>query len=133
MTRLPAVAWQRAVEIDLLRQGEPTVRVPVRNLESLRPWHYLVAVTRRPSLVQEVYAFPLQRRLPRFGIPLAEGDPDVPLDLQAVFTRCWDEGPYPELLRYDGPPPGPMSPEEVTWCENLLRQSGMRAAPPAPA
>jgi hypothetical protein len=48
-----------------------------------------------------------------------------------VFTRCWEEGPYPELLLYEGPPTGPMTDEEVAWCENLLREAGFRPAPPA--
>ena len=55
---------------------------------------------------QEVYAVRLTERLPRIAVPLAKDDADVVLDLQAAFTRCWDEGPYPELLRYEGPPPG---------------------------
>jgi hypothetical protein len=114
------------VEIDLLRQGDPTVRIAKTKLESLRPWHYLVAATRRWPSRQEVYAIPLQRRLPRIAIPLAENDKDVILDLQAVFTRCWDEGPYPELSRYDGPPPGRMTPEEMAWCEQVLREVKLR-------
>ena len=114
------------VEIDLLRQGDPTVRVATEKLERLRPWHYLVAVTRRWPSRQEVYAVPLPRRLPRIAVPLGAEDADVGLDLQAVFTRCWDEGPYPELLKYDGPPPGKLSPEEVQWCEQQLRAGGFR-------
>jgi hypothetical protein len=116
------------VEIDLLRDGALTVRVSAERLAGLRPWHYLVAVTRRSPARQEVYASPLQRRLQRVAIPLASDDHDVPLDLQAVFTRCWDEGPYPEVLRYGGPPPGTMTPEEVSWCEKLLREAGRRPA-----
>jgi len=114
------------VEIDLLRDGEPTVRVSSDKLAALRPWHYLTAVTRRWPSRQEVYAFPLQRRLPRVGIPLAENDKDVTLNLQAVFTRCWDEGPYPELLRYAEAPLGRMSADEARWCEEQLRAAGMR-------
>jgi hypothetical protein len=114
------------VEIDLLRGGEPTVRVSAEKLAGLRPWHYLVTVTRRWPSRQEIYGVPLQRRLPRVAIPLTPEDRDVPLDLQAVFARCYEEGPYPELLRYNGPPPGAMTPDEVTWCDNLLRQSGLR-------
>jgi hypothetical protein len=114
------------VEIDLLREGERTVRVALEKLESLRPWHYLTAVTRRRPSRQEVYAIPLQQRLPRIDIPLASDDKDVVLDLQAVFTRCWDEGPYPELLRYDQPPPGRLAADEVRWCEERLQAAGMR-------
>ena len=53
---------------------------------------------------------------------------DAPLDLQAVFTRCWDEGPYPELLEYDKPPPGKLPAEEMKWCVKMLRAAGYRRA-----
>jgi hypothetical protein len=114
------------VEIDLLRDGERTVRVSPEKLEGLRPWHYLVAATRRWPSREEVYAVPLQRRLPRVAIPLAADDRDVPLDLQAAFTRCWNEGPYPELLRYHEPPPGTLAPEETAWCQQTLKAAGPR-------
>ena len=52
-------------------------------------------------------------------------DSDVTLDLQLPFNRCWDEGPYPALLRYDGPPPGKMSKADVKWCLDLLREKRM--------
>ncbi len=115
------------VEIDLWPGGEPIVRVPRERLESLRPWRYVVAVSRFEPPKQEVYRKTLDQRLPRVGVPLAKGDLDVPLDLQAVFARCWEEGPYPELLRYDGPPPGGLSAEEARWAEGILRTAGIRA------
>ena len=118
--------WQGGaslVEIDLLRAGRPTVRLASEQLDSLRPWRYLVAVTRRWPSRQEVYPVPLERRLPRVAIPLAEDDRDVPLDLQAAFTRCWDEGPYPELLHYDAPSPGELAEAERQWCQRLLREA----------
>lgn len=115
------------VEIDLLREGEPTVRISPENLAGLRPWHYLVTVTRSKPPRQEIYPVLLQKRLPRFALPLADDDKDVPLDLQAAFTRCWNEGPYPELLRYEGLSPGRMTAEEVTWCEDVLRRGGFRS------
>lgn len=114
------------VEIDLLRGGQHTVEPTAEELESLQPWRYLVAVLRYPS-THEVYAFPLERRLPRIKIPLAYEDPDVRLDLQAVFTRCWSEGAYPELLHYDAPPPGTLTDDELRWCRTRLRAAGFAA------
>ena len=114
------------VEIDLWPGGEPIVRVPRERLESLRPWRYVVAVRRFEPPRQEVYRVTLDQRLPRVGVPLGRGDADVPLDLQGVFGRCWEEGPYPELLRYDEPPPGDMTAEEARWAEGILRSTGMR-------
>lgn len=117
------------VEIDLLRAGEPTVRVSPARLARLRPWHYLVAATRHQPAKQAVYAVLLQRRLPRVAIPLAADDKDVTLELQAAFTRCWDEGPYPELLHYEAVPSGPFDPEEIAWCEKLLTDASVRTNP----
>lgn len=113
------------VEIDLLRTGQPTVRVSDDHLESLRPWRYLVAVTRCWPSQQEVYAWPLARNLPRVAVPLADDDPDVVLDLPAAFRRCWDEGPYPELLHYDQAPPGELTEAEQQWCEQRLLGAGL--------
>jgi hypothetical protein len=117
------------VEIDLLREGEAIVRVSQEKLEQFRPWHYLVAITRCWPSRQEIHAIPLQRRLPRIAVPLGPDDKDVSLDLQAAFTRCWDEGPYPELLHYGGSPPGQLSTEDLVWCDAALRTAGFRSAP----
>jgi hypothetical protein len=75
-----------------------------------------------------VYAVPLQRRLPKIAVPLAYEDQDVPLDLQAVFTRCWDEGPYPELLYYEDALPGEFTKEEQHWCRDKLAEAGFITA-----
>ena len=114
------------VEIDVLRIGDATVRISQEKLHGLKPWHYLVAVTRHHPPRQEVYAFPLQRRLPNVTIPLATGDRDITLQVQPVFNRCWDDGPYPEILNYDDLPPGEMSPADQKWCVQILQQAGYR-------
>lgn len=113
------------VEIDLLRDGNPPYPGDREDLAELEPWHYLIAVTRRPRQ-QEVYAIPLQKRLPRIRVPLTPKDDDVRLDLQAAFQRVWQGGPYPELLEYDGDPPGNMKQEDVEWCAKQLRKAGLR-------
>lgn len=121
--------WEAAtnlVEIDLLRQGGPTVRVAPEKLETLGPWQYLVSVTRRWPSREEIYAFPLQKRLPRIRLPLATADEDVRFDLQGAFARCWDEGPYPALLRYEAGAPGDLSDADRTWCDEQLRKAGFR-------
>jgi hypothetical protein len=122
-------AGANLIEIDLLREGKTTVRVPPVKLDQLRPWHYLVTVTRQSPARQEVYAIPLQRSLPRIAVPLGTEDKDVVLDLQAVFARCWEDGPYPELLLHEGPPPGTLTTEELSWCDSLLQAAGYRPVP----
>lgn len=120
-------AGANIIEIDLLRGGQPTVLLDPSKLESLKPWHYLVAVTRWPTL-HEVYPVLLERRLPRIAVPLAYEDQDVPLDLQAVFSECWNVAAYPELLHYDGPPPGELSADEQHWCREQLTKAGFGKA-----
>jgi len=116
------------VEIDLLFGGQPTVKLTPDKLATLEPWKYLVAVSRWPTL-HEVYAFPLERRLPRIAVPLAYEDQDVPLDLQAAFARSWDEGPYPQLLHYGDSPPSLLSDAERRWCRDQLGKAGYGLAP----
>jgi hypothetical protein len=115
------------VEIDLLRDGAPTTELSPRETAQLGPCHYRVVVLRNDPQREEVYPIPLARRFPVVGVPLAHGDPDVPLDLQAAFNRCWEEGPYPGLLRYHAPPPGTLSEEELAWCVARLRETGLRS------
>jgi hypothetical protein len=115
------------VEIDLLSQGIPTIALPEGGFPSLPPWRYLVSVSRAPHRHEfEVYPVPLSKRLPRLGVPLKEPDPDVVLDLQAVFTRCYDNGGYADFLDYRRQPPVPLSQEEKDWMEKLLREKGLR-------
>ncbi len=117
-------AGAHLVEIDLLRMGRTTVRLAGDELDRLAPHDYLVAVTRCVPTRCELYGFALQQRLPRISIPLANGDPDVPLDLQSVFQRCWESGPYPELLQYDAAPPGELDEAAVAWCQQRLVAAG---------
>jgi hypothetical protein len=83
-------------------------------------------VLRRPNS-QEVYPIALQEKLPTIAVPLTKKDQDVPLNIQAAFARVWQEGPYPALLEYEGPPPGEMTDEEIAWCEQQLRRAGYRS------
>jgi hypothetical protein len=115
------------IEIDLLSEGLHTVAISEEGQASLPPHRYLVGVKRAPERYRfEVYPIPLQRRLPRVRVPLREPDPDVALDLQAVFTRCYDNGGYADFLDYQQPAPVPFSPEEAAWVEGLLKGKGLR-------
>lgn len=119
------------VEIDLFREERTgavnnVIKIPDEHLDTLRPFEYLVAVRRCWPSQHEVDAIPLRRRLPRIAIPLLPEDRDVVIDLQTEFTRCWDEGPYPELLCYQDSPPGPLLGEAIAWCEKVLRDAGYR-------
>lgn len=109
------------VEIDLLSQGLPTLALPESAYPDRHTYRYLVSVNRATDRHRfELYPFSLSQRLPRCRIPLKSPDPDVVLDLPALFTRCYDNGGYPDFVDYSQPPPVPLSEEEQTWlAENV--------------
>ncbi len=115
------------VEIDLLVEGLHTVAISEEGKASLPSHRYLVSVNRAPDKYRfEVYPIPLQRRLPHIRVPLREPDPDVMVDLQAVFTQCYDDGGYEDFIDYRQPPPVALSPEEAAWVDGLLKGKGLR-------
>lgn len=74
----------------------------------------------------EVWPITLRQPLPRIRVPLADGDPDVVLDLQTVFNRCYDEGAYTRRLDYRGEPTPSLDGDDAAWAEQLLRTKGVR-------
>src|SRR5712692_5197791 len=78
------------VEIDLVLQGQPMLEY---SREGLPDWDYAVTVTRaRQPERYEIYTATLQKKLPRFRLPLAADDRDHVLDLPIAFTKCYDSG-----------------------------------------
>jgi hypothetical protein len=115
------------IEIDLLRQGEHTVAVPRESLRKTGQWDSLVCLHRGGQGRRfEVRAVPLRQRLPCIGVPLADSDADVALDLQAVFNRCYDASGYARRLDYRRQPPVPLRDEDARWAEALLHERGLR-------
>lgn len=111
------------IEIDLLRTGAHTVAVPATSLlERGAQWDYLIClhdVTDRWNF--QVWPLTLADRLPEIPIPLGPEFAPVSLDLQAVFTECYDTGRYGTLLRYQTPPEVPFTEAQLPWVEEILR------------
>jgi hypothetical protein len=83
------------VELDLLRGGErSTVSDPPSG-------DYFALVSKpAPRPLAEVYAWAWRDQLPRILIPLSVEDPDVALDLQAVFDLVYDRAGYDYSINY---------------------------------
>jgi hypothetical protein len=106
------------VEIDLTLQGQPTLEYSRENLPA---WDYAVTVTRSTCPERyEIYTAMLQKRLPRFRLPLAADDRDAVLDLGAVFRRCYDESGLASRIDYTREPTVPLSEENRRWLCELL-------------
>ncbi|MCS6910180.1 MAG: DUF4058 family protein [Anaerolineales bacterium] len=104
------------VEIDLLGAGLRTMPTPRDATGKPPPHRYLIGVYRATDREHvEVYPVRLDQRLPRFRIPLRAPDPDIVVDLQALFDRCYDNGAYADLVDYTQPAPAALSDEEQAW------------------
>jgi Protein of unknown function (DUF4058) len=112
------------VEIDLVLQGQPMLDY---SREGLPDWDYAVTVTRSNQPERyEIYTATLQKRLPRFRLPLAADDRDTVLDLHAAFTRCYDQGGFASKIDYKRDPSTPLNDEDRAWVNDLLTQHKLR-------
>jgi Protein of unknown function (DUF4058) len=120
------------IELDLLRGGrrilpEPALEALILELEPLPA--YLVLVNRawrrhRGAAAYHVFPVSLREWLPCISIPLKEGEEEVLLDLQVVFNRAYDGGPYRRgAVDYASTPPDPpLTPEDAAWAAELTRE-----------
>jgi hypothetical protein len=107
------------VEIDLLRGGK---RLSPAESGS---GDYGILISRakdRPSV--QWYPVRLRERLPEIPVPLEGSSAFVPLDLQAVIHRLYDDGGY-ERFMYESEPQPPLLPEDAVWAESLI-PTGLR-------
>ena len=113
------------LEFDLLRRGR---RIQLLGEPPPAPYYvYLSRVSRRP--LTQIWPISLREPLPAVPVPLLHPDPDVPLDLQAAVSACFDLVGYERLLDYSGPPPPPeLDEQDAAWVVETLRAAGLRDA-----
>ncbi len=111
------------LELDLLRQG---TRIPLGGTPPPAPYCVYFSRWQRGPFTQ-VWPIGLRERLPVVPLPLLPPDPDVPLDLHAAVTACFDLVGYERLLPYTDPPPPPaLDAEDAAWVDATLRGVGLR-------
>jgi hypothetical protein len=101
------------LELDLLLKGRrlPTAGpMPEGNYFAL-----LARADRRP--ICDVYAWRLHWPFPRVPVPLLAPDPDVSIDLQAIFNTTYQRGRYESALPYDRPPTVPLPEGYAPWAD----------------
>lgn len=117
------------IEVDLLRRGRHVLSIPEWRARQLQPYDYLVCVNRWPQRSHFIlYPRRLRERLPRIRIPLADPDPDVPLDVQAALEQVYWEGRFMRRVRYDQPCDPPLEPADQQWANE--RWAAYRQARP---
>lgn len=124
------------VEIDLLRRGRHVLSVPQRETQAVAPYDYLICVSRWPNRKRfELVGCQLRERLPRIGIPVADPDPDVPLDIQAAFAQVYEDGSYMLRVRYAEPCEPRLGAADQRWaneCWAAYRAAHPELFPPSP-
>ncbi|MDA1052003.1 MAG: DUF4058 family protein [Planctomycetota bacterium] len=114
------------VEIDLVRRGSYVLAAPEILIPEDFRTPYLVCVYREEDLDQaELYRVPLRERLPNIPVPLRPQEPDAVLQLQALIDECYRDGRY-YRTNYNVDPTPPLTGEDVTWADGLLREQGRR-------
>jgi Protein of unknown function (DUF4058) len=103
------------VELDLLRGG---ARLPMG--DPLPPGDYYALVSRDREPEATVYAWTLRQAMRTVMIPLTNGDPDVPLDVQAIFTTVYDRAGYDYSLDYRSSVHPPLSDNDASWAASML-------------
>ena len=64
----------------------------------------------------------LKEPLATIEVPLLPGDAAISLDLQVVFDRCYDAGPYAREIDYGrGEITPPLPAEKAAWAAGLIR------------
>ncbi|MBX9677449.1 MAG: DUF4058 family protein [Gemmataceae bacterium] len=112
---LPAEAIN-LLELDFLIQGQ-RLKFP----RPLPQGDYLAYLTRAERRVEcQVYAWSIRDRLPTLPVPLRAPDPDIHVDLQAVFDTTFQRGRYARSLNYGRELPG-LSEETRAWARDRIQ------------
>jgi hypothetical protein len=115
------------VELDLLRKGPHVLAIPQSSARrEAGDYDYLSCVNRAKGYrdVYELYPAGLRNRLPRILVPLAEGDPDVKLEIQEVLAQTYELGSYRDRIDYSKPCVPRLSADDQAWADELIRQAG---------
>lgn len=67
----------------------------------------------------------MSTQLPTINVPLRPTDLDVPLDLQALLARCYENGGYDDI-DYRAEPGPPLPPVAARWAARLFHRAGRR-------
>jgi hypothetical protein len=109
------------VEVDLVRAGTPPYAT---SAHGRKPYNAVVRRSWDPNQVQ-VCRLPLRERLRGILIPLRRDDRETLLGLQAIVDQCYQNGRY-HTIDYQVPPEPPLSGEDASWADDLLRAAGKR-------
>jgi len=110
------------IEIDLLRDGES-----MDILDNYIKSDYSILVSsfkQRPQA--DLYAFNLKENIPKFPLPLYEGDKEIIVDLQELINGIYERASYDLVIDYSQEPIPALSDENKVWVDEVLKEKGLR-------
>ena len=108
------------VEVDLVLQGQPMLDY---SRENLPDWDYAVTVTRSTQPERyEIYTATLQKRLPKFRLPLAADDRDTVVDLPKAVSQTYDDCGFGDQIDYRNEPAVLLSGDVLDRVTAVLRE-----------
>jgi Protein of unknown function (DUF4058) len=111
-------------EIDLVLQGQPMLDY---SRDGFPDWDYAVTVSRASQPDRfEIYTATLQKRLPKFRLPMAGDDRDTIVDLHTTFVRSFDQGSFGGRIDYSRDPATTLRSEDRDWLDDFLKQQKLR-------
>ena len=110
------------VELDLLRDGVPTIQTPDRAATAYCAYLDRANPTARQQLVCPIS---LRHRLPKLSVPVHPDGPDVQLDLQAALDSAYDRARYDADTDYSRAPVPALNTDDATWADSVLRDRGV--------
>lgn len=122
------------IEIDLLRGGEnvladDVLRAELSQVVKHRPYNILInrACQRgETGLRFQEFAVGIREALPVIPIPLSADTSEPTLDLEFVFQRVYESGPYRRgAINYESPTNPALDLEDAAWANELLRSAGL--------
>jgi hypothetical protein len=112
------------VELDLLIGGK---RLAME--DELPTGHYYTFVSRAERrFLSDTSTWSIRDPLPTIPIPLMAPDPDILLDLAAIFNTVYQRARYERSIDYTATLKLPLSAEDRTWAEKIARGFNPRAA-----
>jgi hypothetical protein len=106
------------VELDLLLEGR---RLPLQKpLPPADYYYFLCRAGQRPDC--QVYRWTLRQPLPALPVPLRDPDPDLTIDLGAVFALAYERGRFYRRIHYQGPMPVFLGEAERQWAAALVQK-----------
>ncbi len=125
------------VEIDFIRGGMNALLVPGERLSSLGPFDFVTGKLRAAEYLRyEARTWTLRESIPMLTVPLDAEEPEVPVELQAVYQRTFANSAFTRLLNYTRGLVPPLEFEDQDWADQLLaaadlkRSSGLEGSLP---